>query len=53
MVKDVKTGECYRADKVLEDFLTKQLEATTDAEKKHELQQIFNSVDGLSQAETD
>ena len=26
MVKDTKTGECYRADKLLEDFIDNMLE---------------------------
>ncbi|CAL6075415.1 Glycyl-tRNA_synthetase [Hexamita inflata] len=53
MVKDTATGECYRADKIVEEQLQKRIDATTDAALKHELQTVFNQVDGLSQAETD
>jgi glycyl-tRNA synthetase len=30
MVKDVETGECFRADKLLEDFIDELIDATPD-----------------------
>lgn len=46
MVKDVKTGECYRADHLLEDYLEKAIEAKgTSEEKKEGMRVILRQID--------
>ena len=45
MVKDEKTGECFRADHLLEDVMEKLMADTKcTAEKKAEYQLISNQV---------
>ena len=48
MVKDVKTGDCFRADHLLEDRLEKLLEKEKDANKRRELEVVLSNVDGMS-----
>ncbi|XP_043712695.1 glycine--tRNA ligase, mitochondrial 1-like isoform X1 [Telopea speciosissima] len=53
MVKDEKTGTCYRADHLLKDFCKEKLEKdlNMDAEKAAELKQILAILDDLSAEE--
>eukprot|EP00116_Pleurobrachia_bachei_P003507 sb/3463769/ len=46
MVKDVKTGECYRADHLLEAHLEKAIEAKgCSVEKKGEMEAVLRQID--------
>lgn len=46
MVKDVKTGDCYRADHLLEAHLEKLIEAKgTSMEKKEEMGSVLRQID--------
>jgi glycyl-tRNA synthetase len=53
MVKDVKTGECYRADKLLEDFIENLLAAdkTLTSERREELRVIAAQADAYEPAQ--
>ncbi|KAE8660891.1 Glycine--tRNA ligase 1 [Hibiscus syriacus] len=50
MVKDEKTGTCYRADHLLKDFCNEKLqkELTISAEKAAELKHVLATLDDLS-----
>ncbi|KAH0571181.1 Glycyl-tRNA synthetase [Spironucleus salmonicida] len=52
MVKDSKTGECFRADKIIEQFLEKLAEAEKNEEAKNKIQIDINSADGLNIQDT-
>ncbi|KAL5733852.1 hypothetical protein ACOSP7_031713 [Xanthoceras sorbifolium] len=53
MVKDEKTGTCYRADHLLKDFCKDKLEKdlTISAEKAAELKKVLATLDDLSAEE--
>lgn len=52
MVKDEKTGECFRADHLLEDVMEKlMVDPKCTAEKKAEYQLISNQADSYTQEE--
>lgn len=53
MVKDEKTGTCYRADHLLKDFCKEKLEKdpTSTAEKVEELRHVLAVLDDLSAEE--
>lgn len=53
MVKDVKTGDCYRADKLLEDHVDEVLsaDASVDPSVKKELLAAKSNADAYSQQE--
>lgn len=45
MVKDMKTGECFRADHLVKDFFQAEMaKAKCPAEKKEEYQRILDTV---------
>lgn len=51
MVKDVKNGECFRADKLIEGHIEKKLKIegnALDEEQQKILNSLLNSVDGAS-----
>eukprot|EP01125_Pyxidicula_operculata_P008427 TRINITY_DN2826_c0_g1_i2.p1 TRINITY_DN2826_c0_g1~~TRINITY_DN2826_c0_g1_i2.p1 ORF type:complete len:534 (-),score=138.80 TRINITY_DN2826_c0_g1_i2:108-1709(-) len=48
MVRDVVTGECYRADHLLEETLEELLKVTTDEAKKSEIAKVLSRVDDLT-----
>ncbi|KAJ8311791.1 hypothetical protein KUTeg_010659 [Tegillarca granosa] len=49
MVKDMKTGECFRADHLIEAHLEKILaDKKTQAEKKDEIRSLMPLIDGMS-----
>eukprot|EP00743_Colponemidia_sp_Colp-15_P002864 GILK01003102.1.p1 GENE.GILK01003102.1~~GILK01003102.1.p1 ORF type:complete len:703 (-),score=136.42 GILK01003102.1:135-2201(-) len=51
MVKDVKTGDCYRADKLLAEIIDKVLaDNKTPFERKEELKIVQNQVDSFDAA---
>eukprot|EP00703_Trepomonas_sp_PC1_P001077 JAP95529.1 Glycyl-tRNA synthetase [Trepomonas sp. PC1] len=52
MVKDVKTGECFRADKIIEDQLQKKIDTEKDSSLKNEMQIAFNQIDGMNETDT-
>lgn len=52
MVKDVETGECYRADKLLEDHIEHMLEdVTLPSTRRDELRKISAQADAYSPEE--
>lgn len=53
MVKDAATGDCYRADKLLEDHIERMLETdkTIDSKRQDELRIIKAQADAFSPAE--
>jgi len=52
MVKDVKTGECFRADHLIEAHLEKLLKAKDiTAEKKTEIERLLPQVDNMKAAD--
>ncbi|KAK9934238.1 hypothetical protein M0R45_021390 [Rubus argutus] len=52
MVKDDKTGTCYRADHLLKDFCNKKLEeGRISSEMAMELKQLLSKLDALSAEE--
>ena len=56
MVKDVKTGECYRADKLLEDHIEQMIEdpkSQLTTEEKQEHSRIARQADAFSPKELD
>jgi len=44
LVKDVKTGACYRADDVLEDFCTEELQKDLGIKKAAELKHVLATL---------
>nr|XP_022310269.1 glycine--tRNA ligase-like [Crassostrea virginica] len=52
MVKDLKTGDCYRADHLIEATFEKMLaDKKVNAEKKTEIKNIMPLIDGMSMEE--
>lgn len=51
MVKDVKTGDCHRADKILEEHIDVLVEAGVSQERKEELLLCRSNADAFDQAE--
>ncbi|KAK6100990.1 glycine--tRNA ligase [Brugia pahangi] len=52
MVKDLKTGECFRADHLIKNFVEKICEDTkTSASVKEELKEILTKLEGFNDAD--
>ena len=52
MVKDLKTGECFRADHLLEGFIEKQCsDKSVSQEMKDELKKLEPLIEGMSKEE--
>ncbi|KAL6538905.1 hypothetical protein OROMI_025231 [Orobanche minor] len=51
MVKDQKTGACYRADHLLKDYCNEKLDTKLSEEKAAELRHVLAMVDDLSSEE--
>ena len=51
MCKDVKTGDCHRADKILEDHIDQVIELGVSAEKKEELLAVRTNADAYDRDE--
>lgn len=51
MVKDVKSGECFRLDHLIKNFLEKLSSEEKDAKKKDLYQDIITKLDGMTKEE--